>query len=123
MEKRKHRRVAFQTLACVQSGEKTISGMVDNLSMKGMFVLTNEKIQTDIPLEISIILSGSSSVLSIKAMGIALRQTETGVAFKFQELDFDSFIHLRNVVAMNSDDADACNDEYYDSITAELTHG
>lgn len=119
MEKRRFRRVAFQAMASVQCGQKSFSGMVDNLSMKGMFVLTKEIVQCDIPLEISIVLSGTSSVLSIKAKGVALRQEDSGIAIKFLELDVDSFVHLRNVVAMNSDDADACCEEFYKAITPE----
>jgi hypothetical protein len=119
MEKRRYTRVAFQAMASVQGGQTSFSGMVDNLSMKGMFVLTNEIVKCDIPLEISIVLSGTSSVLSIRAKGVALRQTDTGVAIKFLEMDVDSFVYLRNVVAMNSDDADACDEEYYKAIMSE----
>jgi hypothetical protein len=119
MEKRKFRRVAFEATASVRCGQTIINGTVDNLSMKGMFVLTKETVQCDTPLEIDIVLSGASSTLSITAKGVALRQTDTGFAIKFLELDIDSFVHLKNVVEMNSDDADACSEEYYRSITSQ----
>lgn len=119
MEKRRYRRVAFQAMAGVQAGQTTFSGMVDNLSMKGMFILTKEIVQLGIPLEISLVLSGTSSLLSIKLTGFALRQTDTGVAIEFQEMDVDSFIHLRNIVALNSGDADACYDEYYKAVMSK----
>jgi ribosomal protein S1 len=116
MEKRKHRRVRFEVTAAVRSGQTRISGMVDNLSMKGMFLNTAETIDGDGPLEISITLSGSSSMLSIMLKGRVVRHTEAGIAVEFQEMDLDSFIHLRNIIAQNCDDPDALCDEFFRSI-------
>ena len=119
MERRKNSRVPFQVMAAVQNGQISIKGMVDNLSMKGMFLTTMDTLSGDSPLEISIILSGSSSFLSIKLKGRMVRQTEAGIAIEFQEMDLDSFTHLRNIIAQNSDDADAAYEEYCRSIMLE----
>lgn len=119
MERRKNRRVPFQVIATAQTEQISIKGMVDNLSMKGMFLTTKEILSDGSPLEISIILSGSSSFLSIKLKGRVVRQTEAGIAIEFQEMDLDSFTHLRNIIAQNSDDADAAYEEYCRSIMLE----
>jgi hypothetical protein len=119
MEKRKNRRVPFEVVATVLSDPIGVKGTVDNLSMTGMFLNTRERLSGDSALQVSITLTGSSSALSIECKGRALRQTETGIAIEFQEMDLDSFIHLRNVVANNSDDADAVYEEYYRSIKAK----
>jgi len=116
MEKRKHRRVRFEVTATVRAGQTSISGMVDNLSMKGMFLTTGESLPHDGPLEVSITLSGSSSTLSIMLKGRAVRRSETGLAIEFQEMDLDSFVHLRNIIAQNCDDPDALCEEYYRAI-------
>ncbi|MGA2229179.1 MAG: PilZ domain-containing protein [Syntrophobacteraceae bacterium] len=116
MEKRKNRRVHFEVVATVLSGPISINGTVDNLSMKGMFLNTRERLSGDSALKVSMTLPGSSSILSMELKGRALRQTETGIAIEFQEMDLDSFIHLRNIVAINSDDADAVYKEYCESI-------
>ena len=116
MEKRRYRRVSFHAMATVQAGDMSFSGMVENLSMKGMFIATKGSIPCNRPLEISIVLSGTSSLLSIKANGYALRQSDEGVAIDLREMDIDSFIHLRNIVALNTDDADASYEEYYQSL-------
>jgi len=116
MEKRKHRRVRFEVTATVRTDQMSIGGMVDNLSMKGMFLTTGETLSCDGPLEISITLSGSSSTLLIKLKGRAVRHTDTGVAIEFQEMDLDSFVHLRNIIAQNCDDPDALCEEYFRSI-------
>ena len=119
MERRKNRRVPFQVIATVHTDQISTKGMVDNLSMKGMFLTTMGTLSGDSPLEISIILSGSSSFLSIKLKGRMVRQTEAGIAIEFQEMDLDSFTHLRNIIAQNCDDADAAYEEYYRSIMSE----
>lgn len=116
MEKRKNRRVPFEVAATVLGGPIGINGTVDNLSMTGMFLNTRERLSGDSALQVSITLTGSSSALSIECKGRALRQTETGIAIEFREMDLDSFIHLRNIVANNSGDADAVYNEYYESI-------
>ncbi|MGA2027663.1 MAG: PilZ domain-containing protein [Syntrophobacteraceae bacterium] len=115
MERRKNRRVPFQVEATVQIGQSSIKGTVDNLSMKGMF-LAGETLSGGSPLEISISLSGSSSLLSMELKGRAVRLTEAGIAIEFQEMDLDSFTHLRNIVAQNTDDPDDAYEEYCRSI-------
>jgi len=119
MERRKNRRVPFQVIATVHTDQISTKGMVDNLSMKGMFLTTMDTLSGDSPLEISIILSGSSSFLSIKLKGRVVRQTEAGIAIEFQEMDLDSFTHLRNIIAQNTDDADAAYAEYCRSIMSQ----
>jgi len=116
MERRKYRRVPFEVTAAVKTGRLSINGMVQNLSMNGMFIATVESITGDSPLEISITLSGSTSTLIITLKGRAVRQTDTGIAVEFREMDLDSFIHLRNIVAQNSGDPDAVYEEYYQSL-------
>jgi hypothetical protein len=116
MEKRRYKRVAFGTEAVVRSEGVSISGTVSNLSMKGMFVTTKESLPGDNILEIEIVLSGSSSKLAIEVKGKLIRQTEEGIAVEFTEMDLDSFMHLKNVVAYNSEDADAVEEEYHKSI-------
>lgn len=119
MERRKNRRVPFQVEATVQIGQTSFKGMVDNLSMKGMF-LASETLSGGSSLEISIKLSGSSSSLSIELKGRAVRLTEAGIAIEFQEMDLDSFTHLRNIIAQNTDDPDAAYEEYCRSIMSKL---
>jgi hypothetical protein len=116
MERRKFRRVPFEVTAAVQTGLINISGMVHDLSMGGMFLATEKAISGDSPLEISITLSGSSSMLSITLKGRLVRQTEAGIAVEFQEMDLDSFIHLRNIVLQNSDNPDSVYEEYCQAI-------
>ncbi len=116
MEKRKHKRVPFHAEATVKNKDIMINGKIDNLSMKGMFLNTDGRLTDADQVEITILLTGSSSQLSIDLTGTVIRQTESGIAIAFKEMDLDSFIHLRNVVSYNSTDADEIMDEYLRSI-------
>ncbi len=115
MERRKNRRVPFQVAATLQIGQTRIEGVVDNLSMKGMFI-AYETLSGGSPLEISIKLSGSSPSLSIELQGKVARLTDAGIAIEFKEMDLDSFTHLRNIISQNTDDPDAAYEEYCRSI-------
>ena len=106
-------------MAIVQTDQISISGMVDNLSMKGMFLTAGKTLSGESPLEIALNLSGSSSLLSIRLKGRVVRETEAGTAIEFLEMDLDSFTHLRNIIALNSDDPDAAYEEYCRSIMVE----
>jgi hypothetical protein len=117
MEKRKHQRVPFQAEAVARGKDLTVSGKIDNLSMKGLFLnAAAADFGTD-PLQVTILLSGSSSKLSIELRGRVVRIVDTGMAIEFMDMDLDSFILLKNVVLYNSEDADAILDEYHQSLT------
>jgi hypothetical protein len=116
MEKRKNKRVPFHAEAMVKNKDIMINGKIVNLSMRGMFLNTDGRLPNDDQVKITILLTGSSSQLSIDLMGRVSRQTDIGIAIVFKEMDLDSFIHLRNVVAYNSTDADEIMDEYLRSI-------
>lgn len=116
MEKRKHQRVSFQAEAVVRDKDLAASGKIDNLSMKGLFLKASADVGDD-PLQITILLSGTSSKLSIELRGKVIRKAENGMAIEFIDMDLDSFILLKNVVSYNSEDADAIMDEYHQSIT------
>jgi hypothetical protein len=116
MEKRKHKRVSFQAEAVVRDKDLTAGGKIDNLSMKGMFLKAAADVSED-PLQITILLSGTSAKLSIELRGKVVRKAHNGMAIEFIDMDLDSFILLKNVVSYNSEDADAIMDEYHQSIT------
>ncbi len=85
--------------------------------MKGMFLNTASPVDLSGPIEVSLGLAGSE--LSIKLKGMAVRHTDAGIAIEFREMDLDSFTHLKALIAYNSDNADAVEDEYYKSLTRE----
>jgi hypothetical protein len=116
MEKRELTRVAFDIEAIIKYQEHTFSGKVDNLSLKGMFIRTKEKIKLNDTIEIIIHLAGQTSDLEINLNGTVVRIIDEGVGVQFQKVDLDSFIHLRNIVAYNSGDEDKVMDEFFSFI-------
>jgi len=100
-EKRSFTRIPFQSEAIVKCSQKTLVCDLENLSLNGLLLKTPEPISVNEPVELEILLSGSSSELSISLQGIVVRQAEEGVAVQFRKMDLDSFIHLKNVVSYN----------------------
>lgn len=120
MEKRNTIRVPFRVRAIVQYEGKELEGEVDNLSTGGMlFTTTTTGIPPDAAVTMSIILYGSSSHLSLNCAGRVVRVTEGGIAIRFTELDFDSFIHLRNIVSRNAYDEETAMKEFEDFSTGK----
>ena len=104
MNERKAPRIPFRVKASVSFDDKTIEGDIDNLSTGGMFLLTREPFQPDAKVNITIFLSGSSSHLSLKLAGRVVHSKDEGSGFQFLEMDFDSFVHLRNIMKYNQTD-------------------
>ncbi|HNX24113.1 MAG TPA: PilZ domain-containing protein [Spirochaetota bacterium] len=102
MDDRNQSRVVFHVNASIEYDGHTVNGDVENLSIKGIFINTAEKIPVDTDVDISIYLSGTTSELSLKINGVIVRNESKGVAVNFKEIEFDSFIHLRNIIEFNS---------------------
>lgn len=115
MEKRRFKRVLFRTEAIVQHGDKTFTGEVADLSLRGMFVKSARVIPLGETVKARILLSGSTSELSIQVDGTVVRhQQQDGFGIQFHEMDVDSFVHLRNVVIYNSGDPSQVMEEFMD---------
>ena len=112
MEKRKTSRVEFDIKAVIQYNGSTIEGEVRDLSLQGMFFETEQNIPLGTRLTVDISLQGSTSDLVLKVMGTVVRHETAGIAIHFEEMDLDSFIHIRNIVAYNEGDGDKVREEF-----------
>ncbi len=113
MQKRKFSRVVFQSEAAVQFEDREIKGEVKNLSLKGMFLSTAERVPVDKEVEIKVFLSGSTSELILSVKGTVKRHEDNGMAFAFSVMDLDSFIHLKNIIAYNMGDSEVVMEEFF----------
>jgi len=102
MSGRNSSRIAFHVNASILYDGHNVNGSVENLSTNGMFMNTTENIPVDTDVDVSIYLSGTTSELSLKINGVVVRRDEKGVAINFKEIEFDSFIHLRNIIELNA---------------------
>lgn len=106
-------RVNFTIDAQLTQAEKTINGEVKNVSLQGIYVETDGKLDADLPLDISFQLSGADPETAIKATGSVVRMEENGIAIKFTKVDVDSFVHLRNIVSYQVGDGDKIIGEFF----------
>ncbi len=116
MEKRELVRVPFQIDATISDENRTVQGKIENISLKGMFILTDGQFKLNDMVQVTIHLAGESSDLEIDVSGIIVRKNEKGIGVRFEKVDLDSFIHLRNIVAYNSGDEDQVMDEFCNFI-------
>lgn len=111
-ERRKNTRVPFQTTADVVFPNAQYNQCpTENLSVKGISVLGVTGHGVGETCDLSLDLSGSSSLLRLAMKGTIVRVDADGIALHFIEIDLDSFYHLKNIIYYNSDDPDAIEDE------------
>lgn len=120
MGTRQFSRVNFRVAATIKTAERQFHGDVENLSMRGMFLETDERLAVGDMVEITIILNGTSPELSITFDGKVCRVADDGLGFSFEKIDLDSYTHLKNIIAYNIDDAEKVMDEIYHSIDEKL---
>jgi hypothetical protein len=120
MSTRRFSRVGFQVDATVRTADCTFHGEVLNLSMNGMFMATGEQLAPGTPVEISIVLTGTTPGITVAIGGSVSRSDGNGLGFTFEKTDLDSYTHLRNIVAHNSDDADKIMEDIQHSIGEKI---
>ena len=104
-DQRKRTRVNFKSVVNLKSGDNELNGLATrDLSLKGLYVETDQLLDMDAPVAITLELSGSSSSIQLSMKGIVARVDKAGMAIDFTEVDLDSFYHLRNIVLYNSGD-------------------
>lgn len=119
MDDRTKSRVVFHVNASIDYDGRTINGEVENLSINGMFLKTAEDLQIGKEVEVSIYLSGTTSELSLKINGVIVRKDERGIAIKFSQIGFDSYVHLKNVIDFNKLDENKIIREFEETFTTE----
>lgn len=92
--------------------EVTVGANSSNISMKGMFVNTDERILAGTPCNIEIVLSGTTSRLALNIEGVIARQDKSGLGVAFNSMDVDSFFHLKNIIMYNASDSDTIEKEW-----------
>lgn len=120
MSTRKFSRVRFNVAATIRIADRQFQGAVENLSMTGMFLVTNEQMNDGEIADITIILTGTDPEIGINFTGVVSRIAEDGVGFTFEKVDLESYMHLKNIISYNIDDAEKVMDEIGHSIDEKL---
>lgn len=100
-EQRRFSRVDFHTRAEITKGTISIKGDVKNISLKGAFVASNEKLPTGQNVDILIELTGLKYPLKVSIKGRIVRTTSEGMGIDFDSMDLDTFTTLKEIVSYN----------------------
>lgn len=115
-ERRKNVRVAFQTTVSLRFADGEYAHcQTRDLSLKGIFIPGIVDREPGEKCHVAIFLSGASSELKINMTGDVVRKTEDGIGIHFDEMDIDSFFHLKNIVYYNSDHPDQIAEPYLET--------
>ena len=104
MEKRRFTRVDFQTSATVRSPDgRELRGQVENLSLKGLFVVSPEPVVEGLDVEVLLELSGNESRFILDLKGRVVRRETRGFAVDLvlKGIDIDTLTHLRYIIDYN----------------------
>ncbi|KAF0217894.1 MAG: hypothetical protein FD174_3157 [Geobacteraceae bacterium] len=116
MENRKFERVGFHTEAVIKYGELSFNGEVENLSLKGLFVKTDRKIEIDEPVEITVFFHGTDAQLSFSLQAKVVRVTENGIGFNFQKIDIDSLLLSKGDNVSSGENPEQVTSKFCDAI-------
>lgn len=103
-EKRKHVRVEFSTRIVLIASDTEIeaSGSSKDLSLKGVFVNTDKKLDVGDECNVKIFLSGGIGDIELAMTAKVARVVDAGLGLCFEAMDVDSYTHLKNIVLYNS---------------------
>lgn len=113
MEKRKFERVDLKTEAIIRHRGVTFKGEVENLSLKGLFVKTDQKIALSEEVDVSMFFYGSESELSFSLEAVVVRVTDEGIGLNFRKIDIDSLVSSELTVTTAGSDRAHVIEEFY----------
>lgn len=96
MKKRQFERVDCRTTALITCQGRSFRGEVENLSLKGLFVRTDQKIDLNETVQVTVYFNGDSGDLSFAIDGKVVRCDEQGIGLSFQKIDTKSLVHTLN---------------------------
>lgn len=102
MKRRAFTRINLFERATIRYGEQFVGGLVENISLRGLFVQTKEQIPLNLPVEVSVHLSHDSS-LSLSAT-VVRHGGAAGLGMKINRIDMQSLRNLKNLVEKHCGD-------------------
>jgi len=111
-EKREFTRVPITFLVHLLVGERHLEAChIQDLSMKGMLVVTEERFPLGTPCEA--VLTLVEGEVEIRTSGTVAALHPRGFGVEFTTIDgLDSYIHLRNLVLFNTQDVEKVEEEF-----------
>jgi len=89
-----------------------ITGTARDLSVKGLAVDTDQRIDAGTPCHVTLFLDGGLDSVELQAEAMVVRSDDRGLALEFGDVQLDSLDHLRKLVLYNSGDPTAIEREF-----------
>ncbi len=99
-EKRKESRAEFYAQVALRSGKAEIlpKSRAQDISMTGIFIVTEKPIPVGKDCDVHIYLKGKSSILMLLIKGTVVRNATTGIGITFKKLDVDTYFLLNTIL-------------------------
>lgn len=105
-DRRKHSRVDFTTeikiVLDLDAKRVNLEGNSRDLSLKGIFVHTDQRFPTGTKCSVKVYLTGGIDQIELAMHGTIVRHTDRGVGIVFDSMDVETYSHLKNIVQYNS---------------------
>ncbi|MHC1745330.1 MAG: PilZ domain-containing protein [Syntrophobacteraceae bacterium] len=100
MERRRFTRVQVRTLAVIKSRFVEVKGEVQDLSLNGVRLKTAQKFDIGKDVQIRLSFTSDCSNLWVEIFGVVIRHEDTGLVIQFSNMSLDSYVNLRNMIAI-----------------------
>ena len=119
MVKRKMSRVNFKVDAVLQYKKSTFKCCVRNISLTGLFLLTDADINIGETAKITVKMESDTTEGQMLLQCEVVRKEKDGLGFQFVEMPLDSYMFLRNLVAYNYGNFNVIDEEYCRHLAAK----
>lgn len=92
---RYYTRVNYSAKASVRFGVSSFTCNTANLSLRGMYLKTDHEIPLNSPLNVTVY---NSSRTSLNFNAMAVRKEKNGLGLQINDMDADTFDHLRQII-------------------------
>lgn len=108
VEQRGRIRAKYDTTISITNGKETISTTSTcDISLNGIFILTKKRFALHDKCDLTLTLNSKVANLTLRLKCEVIRETDEGFAVTFEEMDIETYQHLKNIVLYNSDDPEA----------------
>lgn len=120
--KRDFSRVPVTITAEVRSGDRTVRGSVEDMSVSGLFLACRDPFPPGTECEVLVTLGEGDGVARIEAQGAVVRSDAEGMALALSGTDPDSLTYLRNLVRYNARNVPQVEEELDQSVGIKRRH-
>lgn len=120
MKQRQFSRVDYHVNAVITCDSDSFPATVKNISLHGVLVQCERIVDIGKLAEITISLVTADTPIEIRLNGVVVRSGDGELGLRFDKIELDSFVHLRNLVSIAKGDADGVMNEFIDFVGANV---